>query len=527
MNETAPASSDDPAVGAGRLEALHVTVDFGLQRALDDVSIAFRRGEVHGLLGPNGSGKSTLVKVFSGVVTPRPGAQIGLGDGRTVGTLSPDRAARSGLRFVHQDLALLPEQTILENVFLANRYPTSIYGLRRREATRQVEEALERVGVHRAPKVLTGDLSASERVLVATARALFNLPGTGGFVFVDEPTAALDETEAEALLGHLKGLTGEGDVGICFISHRLREIVRYADRATVLRDGRVALEADAEEIDEGSLLAALGGQQATTRYHVPAAAIRVGAPLVALDDVVYGRLRGMSLAVAPGEIVGVTGLEGSGKADLVAILYGMARPRRGRLLVDGEPVQLRNEQDALKLGFGLVPGNRVALGGISDFSSGENLQLPRYRQFSVAAWYNRRAAMRDAALGLERFGVSPRDPKRTFGTLSGGNQQKVIVGRWLSFPRRFLILHEPTAGVDVAARASLYDQVRRAADDGLAVVVVTSDPVEVVELCDRAVVLVDGAVAGTFVGPDITVSRLVAQSFADIGIADGSSEVVS
>jgi ribose transport system ATP-binding protein len=371
---------------------------------------------------------------------------------------------------------------------------------------------------------LIADLSASERVLVATARALFNLPAGGGFVFVDEPTAALDEAEAEALLGHLQGLTAGGEVGICFISHRLREILRYADRATVLRDGRVALEAAAGEINEQSLIVALGGQEAARRQHRAATGDDVVEyPMVTIEDVACGRLRGVTLTVARGEIVGVTGLEGSGKADLVALLYGMAQPRQGRILVDGEAVHLRNEHDALRLGFGLVPGNRISLGGIGEFSSGENLQLPRYRQFSVATWYNQRAADRDATLGLERFGVSPRDPKRVFGTLSGGNQQKVIVGRWLSFPRRFLILHEPTAGVDVAARAALYAQVRAAAHEGLAIVVITSDPLEVTELCDRAVVLVDGAVAGTFIGAEMTVSRLVGESFTTI-VADGSPE---
>ena len=508
-------SSAGPPTGGGRpLGIRHLTVDFGAQRALDDVSMEFRRGEVHALLGPNGSGKSTLVKVLSGVVTPRPGARIAIGDAKPVGALTPERAARAGLRFVHQDLALLPEQSVLENLFLSNRYPRSIYGLRRRTAKRQAEEILARVGVRVRPKTLAGALSASERVLVATARALFAMPAGGGFVFVDEPTAALDEAEAEALLTHLRSLTEAGDVGIGLITHRLREVVTFADRATVLRDGRITLEAGPGEIDEASLLTALGGRTASSR---PAAATDVGServPLVVLEGVSGGRLHDVDLAVAPGEIVGVTGLEGSGKDDLVGLLYGMQRIRRGRLLVDGVPVGLHHEYDALRLGFGLVPGNRVALGGIPDFTAGENLQLPRFDSFTTAGWFNARAARRDARAGMKTYGVVPPDPRRRFATLSGGNQQKVIVGRWLSFARRLLILHEPTAGVDVGARAALYDQVRAGKAAGLAVVVVSSDLVEIEELCDRAVVLVDGRVAAALAGSDLTVARLVAASFA-------------
>jgi ribose transport system ATP-binding protein len=494
-----------------RLEAEHVTVDYAGTRALDDVSIGFSAGEVHALLGPNGSGKSTLVKVLSGVVPPRPGAVVSI-DGTPLPPLTPERARRAGLRFVHQDLAVLPELSVLENVFLTHRYPTVAGAVRWPTARRVARDALDAVGVRAALGTRVAELVPAERVLLATARALLGLPA-GGLVCVDEPTASLDEVDSEQLLTRLQALARGGDVAIVLITHRLREVLRFADRATVLRDGRVTLRARRDDIDEAALLAALGGTVADGAGRSPGSRPPRGEPAVEVRRLSGARLRDLTLAVGAGEVLGVTGVEGSGKEELVGLLYGMERPRSGAMLVDGRPYEPRGERDALRAGFGLVPHDRRALAGIAELPVVDNVVLPRHARFTRWGCYRPRAARREARRCTERYGVRPADPRRLFGTLSGGNQQKVVLARWLEHERRVLLLHEPTAGVDVAARAALYDQIRQATDRGLTVVLVSSDPTELVELADRVAVLVDGRLRALLEGPDITVDHVVQSCF--------------
>jgi ribose transport system ATP-binding protein len=495
-----------------RLDVEHLTVAFAETRALDDVSVSFATGEVHALLGPNGSGKSTLVKALSGVVSPRPGAVVTFDGGRPLPALTPERAQRAGLRFVHQDLALLPELPVLENVFLTNRYPVVAGVVRWREARRVAREALAAVGLDVSLSQPVALLPPAGRVLLATARALLGLPD-GGLVFVDEPTAALDENDAEVLLSRLRDLARGGDVGIVLITHRLREVLRFADRATVLRDGRVALRAERPELDEATLLAALGGRTPSASQGGPGRPPVGTVPFLEIRRLSGVRLHGFTATVATGEVLGVTGVEGSGKEELVALLYGLERALGGEVLLEGQPYRPSGERDALRAGFGLVPSDRRVLGAITELSVTDNLVLPRYQHFTRWRCFRPRAARREAARCTELYGVRPTDPDRLFATLSGGNQQKVVVGRWLAHERRVLLLHEPTAGVDVASRAALYDHVRAATRKGLAVVLVSSDPTELVELADKVAVLVDGRLHELLAGSDLTVQRVVQSSF--------------
>jgi ribose transport system ATP-binding protein len=503
------------------LSITNLSVEFAGRRALNEVSVAFRLGEIHALLGPNGAGKSTLIKVLAGIVAPRPGAQITVGQSSPVAAITPAQATRLGLRFVHQDLGLVAQQSVLENLFIANRYPVGWYGLRRRAAAKLATTMLERVGLSCAPSVAVATLSPSQRVLLATARALSSLPATGAYLFVDEPTASLDELEADTLLSQLQAIASGGNVGICLVTHRLRDAVKFANRATVLHDGRVRLEASPGTITEPTLLEALGARASTRRPRSAGSLDRP--PVLSLRQVAHGRLLNISLSIARGEILGATGLEGCGARDLVQVAYGIRRPKSGQIVIDGHPAALRSPHDAVRLGIGLVPSDRVTEGGIPDLSAGENYLVPRYAAFSTGLWYRRRAAYQDSLHGLSRYGVSPSDPRRRFAAFSGGNQQKIVLGRWLSTSLRILILHEPTAGVDVASRALIYDQIRRAADSGLGVLLVSSDLVEIADLSERAIVLVNGRIAATLEASDITEDNLLAWSFTDQFVPEEAS----
>jgi ribose transport system ATP-binding protein len=509
------------AVAAGpSLSVDHLSVDFGSHRVLDDVSVRFPRNELHALLGPNGSGKSTLIKVLSGVVRPRATSEITLGEQVIRGSLTPAVARRLGLRFVHQDLGLLPELSVLENLYVGNPYPSTAGQVRWGRARREATGALEAAGVQARLTAPVGSLRHVDRVLVAVARCLMRLPDNGGYLFLDEPTAALEEAPANRLLSALRGLLSAIDVSVVLVSHRLREIARYADGVTVLRDGAVLYQAASDAPDlESMILRSLGAEPASG----PAAAKPVAglhepaSSAVVLDRVRAGVARDVSLVVQPGEIMGVGGLEGSGKEELFDLLVGRQRPAAGTITLLGSQQPVGSESAALKRGVGAVPGNRVREGGIADFTVAENLFLPHFSAFRGRLHFQRRLLKTRGAAALSRYGVQPPEPARLFGTLSGGNQQKTIVARWLVAPPKVLVLQEPTAGVDVASRERIYAELRAASAAGLPVVVISSDVAELVDLCDRVLVMADGRIAAELAGPDLTPSTLARAHFEQAG----------
>jgi len=512
----------DAAAAGPALMVDHLSVDFGSHCALDDVSVRFPRNELHALLGPNGSGKSTMIKVLSGVVRPRASAEITLGEQVLRGGLTPAAARRLGLRFVHQDLGLLPELSVLENLYLGNPYPSVAGQVRWGRARREAAAALEAAGARARPMATLGSLRHVDRVLVAVARCLMRLPDSGGYLFLDEPTAALEEAPAGRLLSALRGLLTARDVSVVFVSHRLREIAQYADGVTVLRDGVVTYRATRDAPDlESMILRSLGADAGQGSDPGPASrAAGRGEPAtsaVVLDRVRAGVVRDVSLAVQPGEIVGVGGLEGSGKEELFELLAGRVRPASGTITLLGSQRPVSSESAALKRGVGIVPGNRLREGGIADFTVAENLFLPHFSAFRGRLHFRRGLLKTRAAAALTRYGVQPAEPTRLFGTLSGGNQQKTIVARWLAVPPKVLVLQEPTAGVDVASRERIYTELRAARAAGMPIVVISSDAAELLDVCDRVLVMADGRIAAELTGPDLTPASLARAQFEQAG----------
>ena len=508
----------------GQLSIEHLTVDFGSQRALDGVDVTFRRGEIHALLGPNGSGKSTLIKTMSGAVTPRPSAVVSLRDQRFEGGLSPAECRRLGLRFVHQDLALIPDESVIENLYLSNAYPTTLGQIRWRAARNEAAAALQSVGLDLRPKATLRTLRHVDRVLVAVARALMQLPDDGGFLFVDEPTAALGEADSVGLLESLRHLATKRGIGVVLVTHRIREVLRFADDVTILRDGRVELRAQRNlQTSEDEILDALGirpGERGRARIsteqismpNLPASTAEVS-PVIVLQGLTGTVVRDIDLLVRPAEIMGVTGLEGSGKEELFQLLSGGQRPVSGTMTVLGSSEVLTSASDVLRRGAGIIPGDRQGEGGIAELTVAENLFLPKFAEFKSKGLFHSRAMRKRAGEQLGKYGVEPPLPDKIFGTLSGGNQQKTILARWLSSSPPLLILQEPTAGVDVASRERIYAELRGAVAGGMGVIVISSDVTELTELCQRVVVMVDGRIEAEFSGPYLNEANLTQASF--------------
>lgn len=464
-----------------------ITKRFGGVHALAGVDFDLRAGEVHALLGENGAGKSTLIKVLGGIVTPDAGT-IAF-DGRPVAVRDVSDADALGVRLIHQELALAPNLTVAENLFLG-REPTR-FGLldvrRRRDQARALvaELGLAEIGDVDAP---VGSLSVAQRQMVEIARAL---AVKARVLVLDEPTAALSEAETEALFRRLRRLREQG-AGIIYISHRLEEIRRLADRITVLRDGRSVGTQAAADLDPRALVKWMVGREILDHY--PRPPYNPGPVVLEVDNLVTAEVRGVSLTLRQGEVLGLAGLVGAGRTGLARALFGIDPIRSGTVKVDGRPVDLRSPARARAAGVVLVPEDRHREGLVLTGSVAYNLALPWTRDWVRGVIFDRRRRRAIVDRAVERFAIRVGDPERGVATLSGGNQQKVVVGRWMEHPPRVLILDEPTRGVDVGAREEMFRIVHQLVAEGMALLLISSDLPEVMGLSHRLALVREGRI---------------------------------
>ncbi len=505
-------SQDRPAP---RLRTSGVSVTFGRNRVLRDVGFEVAPGEIHALIGQNGSGKSTLVKVLTGLYVPEPGAQVEV-DGVSLRLpVRPLEARAAGVAVVHQSLGLVPEMTVLENMRVgrlrAGRISRRIQWTREREAATQM---FDRLGRHVPLTASVHRLSEEDRATVAIARALQDAPEGGGLIIFDESTRALSRRSLEHFYEVLDGVVRAGTSAL-LISHRLEEVADAADRVTVLRDGEL-VEAGRPVVrrSEGELARLMLGR-ALAEINSGGGHARPGdEAAVDLADVVTSRLDGATVRVAPGEIVGLTGLADSGYEEVPYVLAGVARAGSGRLAVSGSEVDLDrlDPAAAMDAGIALVPGDRERAGLAMDQTVVENAALPRTGgRGPRLAPIRRRAELAELQPWLDRVQLRPRDPRAVVGRLSGGNQQKVVLAKWLSRSPKLLALHEPTQAVDVGAREIIVTAVKDAAQAGCGVLVASSDENELSMLCDRILVFRDGRVAQELTGsrrPDDIVAAI-------------------
>ncbi|WP_062205178.1 sugar ABC transporter ATP-binding protein [Aureimonas sp. AU12] len=485
---------------------------FGGTQALKGVGFSVHSGEVVALLGENGAGKSTLIKILGGIHKPDEGG-ISIDGEPYVHEPNRSAGARTKVAFVHQDLGLVDWMTIAENVALANGYPRRGGGKRGLvdwgACERVAAEALARLGCDFEPDRRVSSLSRTEKSLVAIARSLAT---RCEFLVLDEPTASLPADEVEKLLAAVRRLRDEG-VGIIYVSHRLDEIFRIADRVVVLRDGALVGVRPVAETNAGDLVEMIVGTGALRAFEkTPAAAHPV--PRVTVRGLIAGGAGPVDFDICTGEILGLVGLRGAGQEAVGRSLFG-ALPHAGRVEIDGAVPDLSSPRAALGAGVGLVARERTEESIAPSLSIRENAFLnPAARAIPL---FSLRSRSREREMARElgaRVGLRPNDPDLAIEGLSGGNQQKVVVGRWLDTGRRLLILEDPTAGVDVGAKAEIYRLVEAAVAAGLAVLVISTDFEEVATLCHRALVFNRGAIIAELSGDEVTTERVIAAASA-------------
>jgi ABC-type sugar transport system ATPase subunit len=470
--------------------------------ALDDVSLEVLPGEIHALVGENGAGKSTLVKILTGAETPDSGEVTILA--QKVGTLTPEKARERGVGAVYQEPSLVPELTVLENVFLGRELRRR-HVLERKAMRRQAHEALERVGARIRLGREVGALSVAERQLVEIARALVF---KAKVLIFDEPSAILSGPDLDRVFNVIEELRADG-LGILYISHRLAEIFRLADRATVLKDGRVVASRPVADLTTDELIRLMVGRDIAARPSRKPPGERV--VLEARELELRPDSEPVSFELRSGEVLGVAGLVGSGRSRLGDALGGVRPARSGEVLRNGRAVRLKRPRDAVKAGIVVIPEDRKREGLILAQSVQANVGLASLSELSTAGVVRIADEKRLGAEAVRRFGIRPAAAERPAWTLSGGNQQKVVLAKWLV--RRptpeVAILDEPTRGVDVGAKYEIYRLIDELVDAGAGVLLISSELPEVIATSDRIIVMSDGQVAGTLEPRDFSEERIL------------------
>jgi ribose transport system ATP-binding protein len=476
--------------------------------ALNSLFLQIRPGEIHALLGGNGSGKSTAIKILAGVVDADPGGEIVVGDETSgVSEWTPPRAHAAGLRFVHQQPAVFPDLTIAENLAIGAGFPRGLGGrIDWNALNKRTADLLERYGIDATPKTQLSRLRAADRSRVAIIRALQDRDeADSGVLVLDEPTAALPDAEVAHLLDALRSYAAAGQT-ILYVSHRLDEVLSVADRVTVLRDGRKVDTVDVKGLTEAKLIELIVGRPLDRVFPAPAAETSDDAALT-VRNLVGGPLRGVDLTLRRGEVLGIAGLLGSGRSELLRMLFGAYPIDAGSVTLDGAPYRPSNPDAAMKSGVAYVPEDRQADALLTGETVRHNLSAGQASHYYQRLRFRHKQERADSQRSISDFLIRAYSDQQPIETLSGGNQQKVVIARWLRRRPKVLLLDEPTQGVDVGARAEIYQLVRNATAQGTSVILVVSEPEELAHASDRVAVLRNGRIS-TIVEQPIDAHRL-------------------
>jgi monosaccharide-transporting ATPase len=490
------------------LEVREVTKRFPGVVALDSVSFQLRAGEVHALVGENGAGKSTLIKVITGVYRPD-GGQVLFG-GEEVSFASPREAQKAGISTIYQEINLIPLRSVAQNIFLG-REPRTSFGLTDKgRMNREAEEILERYGIEADVTAPVRSLGVAVQQMVAIAKSVSM---EARVVIMDEPTSSLEAHEVETLFRVIRQLREDG-VGIVYVSHRLEELYEICERVTVLRDGKVVYVGGLADLPRLELIATMLGrevpevEQRTAAHEAREA--KVGEPVLEAHNLTaHHAPKGVSIEVRRGEVVGLAGLLGSGRTETAKAIFGAQPLDSGTVEIDGQDVNPDSPGEAIKSGLAFLPEDRKAEGIISDLSVKENIITAALPRLSRGGFVSKKEQDELVERFMTRLNIKASSPDQPVGELSGGNQQKVMLARWLCLEPKVLILDEPTQGIDVGAKAEVQQLIAELAEQGLGVIMIDSEPEEILEGSDRIVVLRDGAVAGTLSGDELTEENLV------------------
>lgn len=477
-------------------------------QALDNVSLHVHAGEVLGLIGQNGAGKSTLMKLLSGVYAVDQGEIFF--EGRPVQIHSPHHAQELGIAIIYQELNLMPNLTVMENIFIG-REPGPLFFFNRHRLQRQTQSLLTHLKLNLAPTALVRNLSVAEQQMVEIAKTISRQVKV---IIMDEPTSSLSETEVATLFELIDEMKQNG-IGVIFISHRLEEVLQICDRVTVLRDGKHVGDVAVANTSKDDLIRMMVGRSLETFFHKETelsggrgAANAVRQPqdvVLAVRNLVrYGNaqnphaevLNDVSFELRRGEILGLAGLVGAGRTELVRTIFGADPRDRGEILMEGRPVQIRSPLDAIRLGIGLVPEDRKGQGLILGLAVRHNMTLANLDIFTRLGFVRLAAEARRVEEYVQRFQIRTPGIDRHVVNLSGGNQQKVVIAKWLMLQPKILILDEPTRGIDVGAKSEIYDLMQQLAASGVSIIMISSEFPELLAMCDRMVCICEGRVTG-------------------------------
>ncbi|CAM3316760.1 sugar ABC transporter ATP-binding protein [Brevibacillus invocatus] len=485
------------------LEMKNISKSFPGVKVLDNVQLNLNSGELVALMGENGAGKSTLMKILGGIYERDSGTIIVKGTEQE--KMTPDIASSLGIGIIHQELNLISHLSVMENIFLGREFTYGITGFVNWNKMREeAKHWLDQLDIKLSPDTLVGDLSVGQQQMIEIAKALSM---QADILVLDEPTAALTNREIEALFQVINSLKKKG-VGMIYISHRMEEIFQVSDRITVLRDGQYVGTVETPQTNMDELVKMMVGREITDRF--PKEQIEWGDVRLRVENLsVKGKLEKVSFSVRSGEIVGVAGLMGAGRTEMAKAIFGLEHVHEGQIFVDHQPVRITRPIEAIRAGIALVTEDRKEEGLVLSLPVRENISLPNLEKVSSFGVMKPKQELDLSNDAIKRLFIKTAGGEQIVGSLSGGNQQKVVIGKWLATEPKILILDEPTRGVDIGAKKEIYDIMNRLAQAGVAILMISSELPEVLGMSDRILVMHEGRITGEFSREEATQERIM------------------
>lgn len=471
-----------------KIDMRGISKSFGSNKVLEKIDLSIASGQVHALMGENGAGKSTLMNILTGLFPASHGDIII--DGKEMSFSNPQEAEEFGISFIHQEMNTWPEMTVLENLFLGREVKTSLGLLDQKAMAKKAKAAFERLGVSIPLQCPIGDLSVGQQQMIEIAKSLLSKVS---LLIMDEPTAALTDRETENLFRVIKGLKEEG-VGIIYISHRMEEIFKITDLVTVMRDGIVVDTKKTSETTPYELVKKMVGRELEDFY--PEKKASIGDIAFEVENLTGSAFQDVSFKVRKGEILGFSGLMGAGRTEVMRSIFGLDKVKSGKIKLNGQALSISNPAQAIAQGIGFLTEDRKAEGLILDFSIKDNMTLPSTKDFVKHGLFDEKTSTTFVQQLIDRLRIKSGTPKMTVGQLSGGNQQKVVLAKWIGIAPKVLILDEPTRGVDVGAKREIYQLIDELAERGVPIILVSSDLPEILGVSDRIMVMHEGRIAG-------------------------------
>ncbi|QLB13746.1 monosaccharide ABC transporter ATP-binding protein (CUT2 family) [Bisgaardia hudsonensis] len=486
------------------LRLQHIIKKFGNHIAVNDVSLDIYSGEIVALLGENGAGKSTLIKILAGIYS-KDGGDIFFHHQKIQSATAIEKGNKKPIAFIHQDLGLIEWMTIAENMAFVMGFPRRFGLIDWNKIQEQAQKALDYVGIQLSAETRVFDLSRTEKALLAIARAIAI---NAEILVLDEPTASLPASDVKHLFTVLNRLRSEG-VGMIYVTHRLDEVIAISDRILVMRDGFPVAEGDTKLYDVKGLVKAIVGEETRGRQRKP---LPKNTPeILKLDQVTIGDTGPVSFTLNKGEMIALAGLRGAGQEEVGRLLFGLSGLDSGSMYLGGNPYIAHSPQEAIQKGISFVAGDRTKESLVMSMTTTENLFLnPTLSGHSPFKYYAKREEWKESWFKFQLFDIRPKNLFIDVSALSGGNQQKIVVARWMHLNTPILILEDPTAGVDVGARAEIYDLLNKALGEGTAIIVISTDFEEIAHLCNRAIVFNRGEIAGELINENVTFANLLA-----------------